>query len=197
MFLHSLNKNQLEGLSQCIEALFGYGLSVNRSQTGHISIELKSEESTTNIVDTGYGISQILPVLGQIWWASNRPIRGTNAIQRRPLQLLAIEQPELHIHPAHQAILADALVGGLRKNQHSNLQRNTTPVHYVIETHSETLVNRLGELIGSGQIPSDDVQILIFDVDEKQPRTTSISIATFDESGILLNWPYGFFQVDR
>src|ERR1700682_5719018 len=28
---------------------------------------------STNIADTGYGVSQILPVLGQIWWAANPP----------------------------------------------------------------------------------------------------------------------------
>jgi hypothetical protein len=46
-----------------------------------MSITLTSHGLTSNIVDTGYGVSQILPVLGQIWWARNRT---RSNLQTRP-----------------------------------------------------------------------------------------------------------------
>jgi hypothetical protein len=82
MFLNSLTSFQISQLSRWIEDLFGYGLSVSRQQGGgHMSITLTSHGLTSNIVDTGYGVSQILPVLGQIWWARNRT---RSNLQTRP-----------------------------------------------------------------------------------------------------------------
>jgi predicted ATPase len=184
MFLNSLLSFQIAGFSKWIESLFGYGLSVQRHSSGHLSINLESKGIISNIVDTGYGVSQILPVLGQIWWARSR-YRGPG----NSLAILAIEQPELHLHPAHQALLADALVG--------ELSAEARRVHFLIETHSETLINRLGELISQQRMSTDDVQIVLFQPDEQNEHWTNVHISTFGPSGELLDWPYGFFQPAR
>lgn len=188
MFLNSLNSRQIGDLSNWIASLYGYGISVSR-QSGHISINLTEGEYKTNIVDVGYGVSQILPVLGQIWWAGERQER---APRRAPLSLIAIEQPELHLHPAHQALLADAFVGASRKAD-SNTGRERARMHYLVETHSETLINRLGELIADGQIAADDVQVVIFEGVEGT-QESRVRAVQFEEDGVLRDWPYGFFQ---
>src|ERR1700729_3081267 len=67
MFLNSLATHHIHSFSRWIEDLFGYGLRVSRQEGGgHMSIDLVGKGITSNIVDTGYGVSQILPVLGQI-----------------------------------------------------------------------------------------------------------------------------------
>ena len=185
MFLNSLRWDQLESLSAWVERLFGYRVSLSKT-SGHISINLKEEKNETNIVDTGYGVSQILPVLGQMWWAANRD-RGGRAPE---ISMLSIEQPELHLHPAHQSLLADALADELLQNS----SRERARLHFLVETHSETLVNRLGQLIGTGKISADDVQVLIFETSPANARKTDVRIASFGSSGELINWPYGFFQ---
>jgi hypothetical protein len=191
MFLNSLSGYQISQLSNWIEGLFGYGLNISRQGGGHMSINLVARGMTSNIVDTGYGVSQILPVLGQIWWARSRPRQLIEA----SLSLIAIEQPELHLHPAHQALLADALVGELSSNPvgASDAQAKRR-LHFLIETHSETLLNRIGELIGSGKIAKDDIQVVLFEALEGDDRLTKVSISHFGATGELLNWPYGFFQ---
>jgi hypothetical protein len=191
MFLNSLSGYQISQLSNWIEGLFGYGLNISRQGGGHMSINLVARGMTSNIVDTGYGVSQILPVLGQIWWARSRPRQLAEA----SLSLLAIEQPELHLHPAHQALLADALVGELSSNPvgTSDAQAKRR-LHFLIETHSETLLNRIGELIGGGKIAKDDIQVVLFEALEGDDRLTKVSISHFGATGELLNWPYGFFQ---
>ena len=186
MFLNSLRWDQLESLSSWVERLFGYRVSLSKT-SGHISINLKEEKNETNIVDTGYGVSQILPVLGQMWWAANRDRGG---IRSPEVSMLSIEQPELHLHPAHQSLLADALADELMQNS----SRDKTRLHFLVETHSETLVNRLGELIGSGKISADDVQVLIFETSPENARKTDVRVASFGSGGELINWPYGFFQ---
>jgi AAA ATPase domain len=117
MFLNSLTPYQILELSEWIERLFGYGFKVSRdADGGHMSINQVTAKTTTNIVDTGYGVSQILPVLGQVWWAKER-LRQTNGSLQS--SLIAIEQPELHLHPAHQALLADAFGGELAQTSHT------------------------------------------------------------------------------
>jgi AAA ATPase-like protein len=191
MFLNSLSPHQISQLSQWIENLFGYGLSVSRQEGGgHMSINLTQQGLTSNIVDTGYGVSQILPVLGQIWWARHRP----RTVGRAPLvSLLAIEQPELHLHPAHQALLADALVGEVSADGNGS-NSGSDRIHFLIETHSETLLNRLGELVARGQLSHDDVQVVIFDATDSESHLTDVSTSSFGEDGVLIDWPYGFFQ---
>lgn len=188
MFLNSLQADQLNALSDWVQSLFGYRISLSKP-AGHISINLVEEGSETNIVDTGYGVSQILPVLGQIWWAANR--EDTRQLRSPPgdVAILAIEQPELHLHPAHQSFLADALANPPKKAIKPRQQ-----THFVIETHSETLVNRLGELISEGKLAPKDVQIVLFEADEKDKRRTNTRIAQFNSDGVLIDWPYGFFQ---
>jgi predicted ATPase len=187
MFLNSLSRSQIDSFSRWVKSLFGYGVAVSR-QTGHISINLTDGNVETNIVDVGYGVSQILPVLGQIWWARNRP---STRESRTPLALLAIEQPELHLHPAHQALLADALVG--ETIAPSDARAAVGKMHYIVETHSETLINRLGEFIAVGKLDAADVQVILFEPDDDR-GTTSVRTVEFNSDGTLVDWPYGFFQ---
>jgi predicted ATPase len=109
------------------------------------------------------------------------------------MALLAIEQPELHLHPAHQALLADALVGELTVNVSDESSLNKR-MHFLIETHSETLVNRLGELIAAGKILHSDVQVILFEALEDDTRLTDVRTSPFASTGELVDWPYGFFQ---
>jgi hypothetical protein len=189
MFLNSLAPYQITQLSEWIEGLFEYGLTISReSGGGHMSINLVAKGTKSNIVDTGYGVSQILPVLGQIWWARTR-LRQPN---QAPLALIAIEQPELHLHPAHQALLADALVGEL-SGKPSTGDGSDSRIHFLIETHSETLLNRLGELVATGKILNTDIQVVLFEAIDEE-RLTDVKTSYFGPSGELIDWPYGFFQ---
>ena len=190
MFLNSLSPHQVDTLSTWIEKLFGYGLVVSRPEGGgHLSIDLVEDNAKFNIVDTGYGVSQILPVLAQVWWARERSV--TQTTNSSAPTILAIEQPELHLHPAHQALLADAFVGEATAEQN---QQREHRVHFLIETHSETLINRLGELISLKRLRPDDINIILFEPDKDDKRISRTSVATFSEDGSLMNWPFGFFQ---
>lgn len=187
MFLNSLSDYQISKFSSWVKEYFGYGVQVAR-QSGHISIELVHNSSTVNIVDTGYGVSQILPVLGQIWWATNR-LGGVRRRNRDGETLIAIEQPELHLHPEHQGFIADALAASFPNAPDAENQK----LRFLIETHSETLINRLGALISEKRLEHQDVQIVIFEPDEADERRSSVRIVRFDEDGVLIDWPFGFF----
>ncbi|WP_321342649.1 AAA family ATPase [Breoghania sp.] len=189
MFLASLPQGQLRAFSDWVEVLFGFGVGIQKSE-GHISIQLKREDLDVNAADTGYGVSQLLPVLAQIWWASKANIGRGGVMQSGPaLHPITMEQPELHLHPAHQAQLADALLNALPSSDESS---PISPV-FVVETHSETLINRLGELIEEKKLSEKDVQIVIFSGDQ-EPGSTKIETSSYDSEGVLTSWPFGFFS---
>jgi predicted ATPase len=156
---------------------------------GHVSIKLRQRTISVNVADTGYGVSQILPVLAQIWWATQIPRNYTRQM-RHGLRPITMEQPELHLHPAHQAKLADVFQSAIERSNASGPE-----AVLLIETHSEALINRLGELIEYGKIAANDVQVVIFSArGEGEELNTEISTSTFDDNGALRDWPYGFFN---
>ncbi|KJV07013.1 hypothetical protein VZ95_20365 [Elstera litoralis] len=144
-----------------------------------------------NVVDTGFGISQMLPILSLIWLSGMSRSARAGASTRWTITPVLVEQPELHLHPAYQARLADAFVEAF--------QGENDDVRFVIETHSEALLNRFGDLVVDGAIEPDDIQILVFDdgnLSGDKSGGVNISIAKFDEEGRLINWPFGFFNRD-
>jgi len=188
MFLASLSTKEQNRFSDWVEKSFGFGVLVERKE-GHVSIQLRQHSISVNVADTGYGVSQILPVLAQIWWATQMPryaVRQT----RHGLRPITMEQPELHLHPAHQAKLADVFQSAIERNDSTQ-----TDAVLLIETHSEALINRLGELVECGSIDPKDVQVVIFSASGgEQDLKTEISTSTFDGDGVLRDWPYGFFN---
>lgn len=191
MFLASLDISQLQNFSDWVQRAFGYGVSVHKTE-GHISINLEHRGQSVNVVDTGYGVSQVLPVLAQIWWMqfTERDRRISRIRSDFDIKTLAIEQPELHLHPAHQALLADVFV---EAQNSAKLQKGPSQ-YYVVETHSEALINRLGELIEEGEIDPKEVQIVIFGDLSDDLERSDVALAEFDETGALQNWPFGFFN---
>jgi len=92
--------------------------------------------------DIGIGISQILPVI-------------IGALKQNS-SILAIEQPELHIHPAIQVELADLFVDQVNRSADSI---------YIIETHSEHIILRMLR-----RIESTTKKMLTLTEDEKKRR---------------------------
>lgn len=190
MFLASLDTYQMQDFSDWVKKVFGYGVSVHKSG-GHVSINLDHRGQSVNVADTGYGVSQVLPVLAQIWWMqSDRSGRQHHASGNFDIKTLTIEQPELHLHPAHQAMLADVFVDA----QIMTRKRKEPTQFYVVETHSEALINRLGELIEKGSIDARDVQVVIFGDLSDSLEQSDVTIARFNDLGVLENWPHGFFS---
>lgn len=188
VFFASLSLSEMRAFSEWVSSLFNFGVSVTRHE-GHISIQLEQDKFSVNVADTGYGISQILPVLAQTWWASRTRNRITpRASRSRVIKPITMEQPELHLHPAHQSKLADVFVSAIR-----DIKVRVDPV-FVIETHSEAFINRLGELVSEGRVSSEDITIVIFSSDDRLSSSNSISVARYDEAGVLIDWPFGFFS---
>ena len=101
--------------------------------------------------------------------------------------MVAIERPELHLHPARQATLPRMLVGALDESRKAGHE-----VKLMVETRSDAVVNQLGMLIRAGKVAQEDVQILFFDQDPVT-RETRVVVTGYERDGALQeSWPFGF-----
>ena len=129
--------------------------------------------------DVGIGVSQVLPVLVSAYASSGK--------------LLAIEQPEIHLHPALQAELGDVFLESALGGGGNTL---------VIESHSEHLLLRIMRRIretSTGNLPEgipevrpQDVMVLFVEPDGEQSLIREMPL---NERGELVKaWPGGFFE---
>lgn len=194
-FVSSLSKAQLDEYNCYLENLLNINISVKTS-AGHYSIILNDHSRQVNMTDVGFGYSQILPILTKLWYAhSKKKLMRFRYINQDVLNnITLVEQPELHLHPAMQALVADAFVDFLNfriSKEHMELKETI-----IVETHSQTFINRLGRRIREGKLSPDDVNVLLFQKNGLS-ADTQIRTAQFNEKGQLQNWPFGFFDPDN
>ena len=92
------------------------------------------------------------------------------------------EQPEIHLNPRLQCVLADLFVE-MANSEH----------RIIVETHSEHLLLRLRRLVASGEIPHEKVAIYFV---EKSAGISTIRPIPLEENGHIPSdvWPKGFFE---
>ena len=131
--------------------------------------------------DVGVGISQVFPLIPLI-------LSGEGLQDMNRHGMVAIEQPELHIHPAMQATLADLFEEGLG-NQHNCFGWK----RFIIETHSEHLLLRFLRRIREGSTYiCDDLSINFLEPSKDGVKVTHIRV---DKEGEFIDpWPHGFFN---
>lgn len=192
MYLRSLSRTAQESFSSFVSEIFGFGVDIT-TNGGHISINIVTPSGRVNITDTGYGVSQLLPVLGALWSATRRAMGRSPIFEPEEIthRVIAIEQPELHLHPAHQARLADVFAAVVRGGDNSKTEKE---VRIIVETHSEALIQRIGELIDAKTIDHEDVEIAIFSAEDDLNSPPVISRANYDSRGVMKSWPHGFFN---
>lgn len=129
-----------------------------------------------NIMDVGYGVSQSLPILVDIM--ADGPARGRkrNGDEGRTFLL---QQPEVHLHPRGQAQLANLFIEAYRKRGN----------RFLIETHSDYIVDRVRISVRQGLLKPDDVSILYFEPNGKAAKIHNMSL---DAHGNLQNEPPGY-----
>ena len=120
-----------------------------------------------NLIDVGYGVSQVLPVITELLRDDETP-------------MFLLQQPEVHLHPSAQAALGSLFcqIAGNRRQ-------------LVVETHSDHLLDRVRMDVrdGNGKLKPDDVSILFFERGNLDVRIHSIRL---DEEGNVRDAPRSY-----
>ncbi len=123
-----------------------------------------------NILDSGAGVAQLLPLLAQLELATELP------------RLWCVEQPELHLHPRAHVLVAEVLIELLQRHSSTRI---------LVETHSDILVLRLRREIAAGRLSPSDVRIYF--VDETTDLGSEIREVEINDEGTPLWWPKDVF----
>lgn len=100
--------------------------------------------------------------------------------------MLCIEQPELHLHPAMQYQLGQAFADSVKYCDDNRMDKKI-----LVETHSRSFIDAVGESVSDGKIKVEDVAVYIF---EQGENGVIIRLSEFDEEGFLQDWPLGFLD---
>lgn len=127
------------------------------------------------VADVGEGVSQALPVVTLCRQAH------AGLLGKQPV--LALEQPELHLHPRAAAALADEIVACVVEG---------SPASHVIETHSEHFLLALQVALLEKKLNKD--QLLVYWV-ENDGEGSQLRRIEFDDEGYPSEgWPEGVFR---
>ncbi|MCX6927716.1 MAG: AAA family ATPase [Verrucomicrobia bacterium] len=156
------------------------GLLRGRISEKYDELALMDLRSNTPVAhrDVGIGVSQVLPVLVHAYADEGK--------------IVAIEQPEIHLHPALQAELGDVFIESALGER-----RNT----FLLETHSEHLILRIlrrvretteGKLpVGTRPVRPEDVSVLFVEPTNQGSVIQHLPVTPDGDFGAP--WPGGFF----
>ena len=122
-------------------------------------------------VHTGFGLTQSLPIV-------------VAALSAGEGEILLIENPEVHLHPAGQAMMGQFMADVARAG-----------VQLVVETHSDHVLNGVRRAVKESRLPAEQVAIHFF-----RPRSDAgpqVLSPVLDDAGNIDDWPEGFFDQFR
>ena len=145
-----------------------------------ITLKLYKDENDQEgslLADSGYGITQLFAILLNIEVAimERKVIKvlpdnylgslpsDKDVVRSYSSPTIAIEEPEIHLHPNYQSMLADMLVEAYQKYT----------IHFVVETHSEYLIRKL-QLLVSGHVKginADRSMVSIYYINSEEDRS--------------------------
>ena len=138
-----------------------------------VKVRTRASSSEVKITDVGFGISQVLPALVQAFYSP-------------PNSTVWMEQPEIHLHPQVQALLADVFISAVQAVEKGK-PRNS---QLIVESHSEHFLHRLQRRIAEGEISEADVAIYFCRWGKDGTELEPLKINPFGE---IENWPENFF----
>jgi predicted ATPase len=141
-------------------------IAENRNQY-EVRVRRSAAASEVLITDVGFGVSQILPVLVLCYYAPE----GATII---------LEQPEIHLHPAVQAGLADVFIDAIASRK----------LQIILESHSEHLLRRLQRRVAEEQLRATDAALYFVG---QRNGASQLERLDVDLYGNIRNWPTSFF----
>jgi hypothetical protein len=144
-----------------------FSVAAKNRRDYEVRVKRTANSSAVLITDVGFGVSQLLPVLVQCYYAA-------------PQSTVIFEQPEIHLHPKVAADLADVVIDAMK----------TCDVQFIIESHSEHFLQRLQRRIAEAKV--NDAQVALYACDVVDGEST-IADLEIDQYGSIKKWPKDFF----
>ena len=173
----------------------GYSVSieVNNSGSSFVVRLYKDENDKVGsiLAEEGYGVTQIITLLIRIETAILESKKIVD-VDDHELHIctfsestIAVEEPEVHLHPRFQSILAEMFVDAYKNYN----------VHFIIETHSEYLIRKLQVMVADKDccLRSGDVSLNYVDKN-KESVSYNRQIKIQDDGSLSESFGSGFYD---
>lgn len=143
-------------------------------QANAVTLGIRTSDDTSfhRPIHVGFGLTQVFPII-------------VAALSAQAEDILLIENPEVHLHPAGQAQMGQFLADVARAR-----------VQVIVETHSDHVLNGIRRSVKAGRLPAQDVVIHFFR--QRSADSPQVISPTLDSLGNIDSWPEGFFdQFDK
>ncbi len=143
----------------------------NTVSLGYSFIQGKEVTEEFQPQNVGFGLSYVLPVVTSILSAS----KG---------DLLILENPESHLHPAGHSLMGKLCVIAAKNG-----------VQLIVESHSDHFLNGIRVEVKQNNINADDIKIFYLQRDIFNPvHASEVIHPNIDYQGRIDIWPDGFFD---
>lgn len=160
----------LDRISPGVSPHVTVNMQLRSSEIRYEFIEGREKTGFYKSVNVGFGITYVFPLIVAILSAKSGDI-------------VVIENPEAHIHPAGQRMLGELIAcagaGG---------------VQLIIETHSDHILNGLRLSVRKKIIPREEAALSFFFKDERDGYSHKCVHPQILQDGRLDCWPEGFFD---
>lgn len=138
-----------------------------------VMVRAGSTKESVNLPDVGFGVSQVLPVVVQCFYAN-------------PHTTVILEQPEIHLHPRVQSALADLFIEAIQSREESK----DRSIQLIVESHSEHFLRRLQTRVAENKVKPEDVALYFCRTGDGGAVLEPLEVNIF---GDIQNWPVDFF----
>ncbi len=153
----------------------GCGLVVQQvPQANAVTLGLRTSDDTDfhRPIHVGFGLTQVLPIV-------------VAALSAKIGDILLIENPEVHLHPAGQALMGQFLADVANAG-----------VQVIVETHSDHVLNGIRRAVRAARLTPEQVAVHFFM--RRSAEAAQVISPQLDSSGNIDTWPEGFFdQFDK
>jgi len=148
-------------------------------QRYEVEIKTKGSQTWVNLSNVGFGVSQVLPLLVQCFYAPEGSI-------------ILIDQPEVHLHPYAQSALADVMIDVIESKSDLGKGFKERNIQLIIETHSEHFLRRLQRRIAEGKLSEDKIAAYFVSITDKvslarlakEKNLPTTELEAFENAGI-------------
>lgn len=140
------------------------------SELRYSFVEGKDRTNRYLCTNVGFGLTYVLPIIVLLLSAKSGDI-------------VMLENPEAHIHPAGQSKLGELLA-----------RATADGIQVIVETHSDHILNGIRLAAKTQILHPEDIQIMFFYKDSEDGGQHKVLFPKVDAHGHLDQWPEGFFD---
>lgn len=172
---------------------FGIGDSIEIEGTDEglgVRVFLVNNENRRLLADEGCGLTQVVSLLLQIsiliehkggagiWFNDEEDLQYEKTV-------VCIEEPEVHLHPKYQSLLAEMFVEAYQKYN----------IHFIIETHSEYMIRKLQVIVAdvNNALTANDISLNYVEKGE-DGLSTNRKIGVMENGRLTDAFGEGFFD---